>query len=46
MWDVIKADFKKLYDTTPFKEGVGIDLARLSLEKAETLKVNVHLHII
>lgn len=29
---------RKLYDTTPFKEGVGIDLARLSLEKAETLK--------
>lgn len=29
---------RKLYDTTPFKEAVGIDLARLSLEKAETLK--------
>ncbi|WP_086115105.1 class I SAM-dependent methyltransferase [Staphylococcus aureus] len=29
---------RQLYDTTPFKKGVGIDLARLSLEKAETLK--------
>ena len=31
---------RKLYDATPFKEGVGIDLARLSLEKAEAYKGN------
>lgn len=29
-----------LYDQIPFKKGVGIDLARLSLEKADTLKGN------
>ena len=31
---------RKLYDASPFKEGVGIDLARLSLEKAEAYKGN------
>ena len=31
---------RKLYDAIPFKEGVGIDLARLSLEKAEAYKGN------
>ena len=26
MWDVIKAILRQLYETTPFKKGVGIDL--------------------